>query len=1051
MSLPAQRASLRQTTSPCGTWWGVGFVLLTGLWLNLPAAIPQAAKDDPRYKLGYLVVTHYAGVDTNGVSDSLAGLQAAVNDAYSNNLAALFPSGTYLISDTLRCRAFHLAAGTNTDGSIDLGANPCQTYAYVLQGSTLGSRPAIKLVNAPAGNFDNTNNVRPLLMYRLYQSTNYPNLPQVDPPDANILDAPVGYNVNVDYLFEWELRNLDFDCNGHAGAVGVVFPADQGAVIANVRINATNAYAGFYGLPGASYGAVNIEVNGGRYGIRTGTVAGVGAAGSTVLGARLLGQTVATIEYDDFVPLTMMGFQISKAAAPVLSVKSSAYTGWNAMSLLDGSIRITGSPSAAAAVSNSAAKNLYLRNVYVNGATNLVKSGSRAPLSALGPWSRIDEYSYCDQRTTSGTGGKIRTITTRSMIDGVINTVEERVALATGNCGSPPADLVERHYPGHGVPTYEGPGSPPTVLVTDPPFSAIPGDSINDTRAIQQAIDAASAAGHGRVFIPKFNPNGSTSGAFLLTNTLTLRSNTVFFGASKSYVSELRTASTWRPTIPTPIVQTVDDAKASTYLGNLAINVDVSLYRNPFTYYHWRAGPASETYYLSGDSAYEYNPPTNANYYTALYFSGNAGGRHYFSLRGNAQRENVKDGYPSGFQNRTLRITNTFQPLWLYGWNLECGLMDSRRYDAEILNSANIRWLHWKREGQCSMLLVSNCTNFALYSAGDMRDPLPGGAANLEITGTSTNLLLANVLVQSTTDTNPTYFTLKEFISGQPTNAIRYPEGVSLYKRGSIDDGLMRLPPGMPEALAVAPVSSAQVNLAWPEVPGETGWRLERKTGTNAFVLLSNVTAGVTNYSDFTVLSTNTYTYRLSATNSAGASPPSWPVSVTTPANQPPALAPISNVTVNAGITLNLTSTASDPESPPQILTFNLLSAPTNATLNPTSGVFSWRSLAAQANSTNPVVVTVTDNGTPNLSTTQSFSIIVNPVARPTLFSPLISNGLFRLGVAGDYGPDYTLLASTNLTNWGPLTQTNTPRSPFWLMDTSGIAAPQRFYRVLMR
>lgn len=777
-------------------------IALAGLSVSSTAAIPQAAKDDPRYKLGYLVVTHYPGVDTNGVADSLAGLQAAVNDAYANGLVTLFPSGSYLISDTLRCRDFHVAAGTNADGSIRLAANPCQSYSFILQGSSIGPRPVIRLADAPSGDFDNTGSVRPILMYRLYESTSYPNSPQIDPPDSNILGAPSGYKVDSSYLFNWELRNVDIDCNGHPGAVGVVFPAAQGSLIANVRVDATGAFAGFYGLPGRNWGAVNIEVDGGRYGIRTGGPAGGSVAGSSIFGARLVNQTIAAIDHEDFVPLVMAGFRIVRAFAPAFEVKDnySTYTAWNTMSLLDGSIEITGGLTASAAIGNPGGKNLYLRNIYVGGATSLVKSATRAPLTGSGPWSRIDEYSYTDQRTTAA--GQPNLFTTWSMIDGVTNRNAERVKLATPNTGSPPNGLLSLHLPWHGMPTYEGAGSPPTLVVTDPPYDAAPGDATDDTYAIQRAIDDASAAGHGRVFIPKFNSAGTSSGAFLLTNTITLRHNTMLFGAAKAYVSELRTHPTWRPTVATDIVRTDDDADATTYLGNLALATDVSLYRNPFTFYHWRAGAASETFDLRLETVYEYRPPANPNHYTGVRYSGNAGGRHFFFPEAELDKVGNSAGpYPSnnGDQYRSLRVTGTSQPLWLYGFNLEGGKHDLRGFDAEIHNAANIRWLGWKREGYCSMLLLSNCQNFALYSAGAMREDIPEGDGRFRIAGACSNILLANLLVQADNGTDLPSSILIEALPGQPTHAIPYPECISIFRRGTPDDQSVRV--GIPLAL----------------------------------------------------------------------------------------------------------------------------------------------------------------------------------------------------------------------------------------------------------
>ena len=54
--------------------------------------------------------------------------------------------------------------------------------------------------------------------------------------------------------------------------------------------------------------------------------------------------------------------------------------------------------------------------------------------------------------------------------------------------------------------------------------------------------------------------------------------------------------------------------------------------------------------------------------------------------------------------------------------------------------------------------------------------------------------------------------------------------------------------------------------------------------------------------------------------------------------NTPPVLAAISNYTVNVGQTVAFTASATDSNQPPPTLTFSLLSAPTNATLDPNSG-----------------------------------------------------------------------------------------------------------------
>ena len=165
------------------------------------------------------------------------------------------------------------------------------------------------------------------------------------------------------------------------------------------------------------------------------------------------------------------------------------------------------------------------------------------------------------------------------------------------------------------------------------------------------------------------------------------------------------------------------------------------------------------------------------------------------------------------------------------------------------------------------------------------------------------------------------------------------------------------------------------------------------------------------------------------------------------PTNTPPTLAPITNQTVNAGQTIAFTASATDTDSPPQTLTFTLLAGATNATLNTNSGVFSFCPLVTQANSTNNFTLQVSDNGTPSLSATQSFSVVVNPLSAPAVSNVSIAGGQFRLSVGGQSGPDYAIEMSTNLTQWSTVFVTNSPAVPFVWTDTNA-AAPRRFYRL---
>lgn len=168
------------------------------------------------------------------------------------------------------------------------------------------------------------------------------------------------------------------------------------------------------------------------------------------------------------------------------------------------------------------------------------------------------------------------------------------------------------------------------------------------------------------------------------------------------------------------------------------------------------------------------------------------------------------------------------------------------------------------------------------------------------------------------------------------------------------------------------------------------------------------------------------------------------------PVNSSPALAPVSNRAINVGINLVFTNAATDANLPWQTLTYSLPIAPAGATIDTNTGVFSWRPTVAQANTANPVQVKVTDNGTPNLSAIQNFSVSVNPLAAPTLTAASVTGGQFALQVDGDFGPDYSIQTSTNLLDWATVFSTNSPALPFNWLDPEPANANLRFYRILL-
>lgn len=166
--------------------------------------------------------------------------------------------------------------------------------------------------------------------------------------------------------------------------------------------------------------------------------------------------------------------------------------------------------------------------------------------------------------------------------------------------------------------------------------------------------------------------------------------------------------------------------------------------------------------------------------------------------------------------------------------------------------------------------------------------------------------------------------------------------------------------------------------------------------------------------------------------------------------NAPPTLTAIADRTIIAGQTLTITNQASDIDLPAQALSFSLLNAPGGATIDAASGVFQWRPAIEPSPRIQSFAVKVADNGFPSLSATQSFQVTVNRPVKPAISTPKLSAGRFNFTISGDSGPDYTILASTNLIHWSSVGMSNSPLLPFFFSDPGAANLNRRFYRVLL-
>ncbi|MBW2529115.1 MAG: hypothetical protein JRI23_33365 [Deltaproteobacteria bacterium] len=729
----------------------------------------QTISDQELRDLGFILVNDYPGVDPTGTSDSLAGINQAIVDGINDNQTVWFHAdAVYRVSDTVRIGLFGL-------GQI----------CTILGGGGPGSgraRPKIVLEDNAAGFNNGGGAMRPVVCWRLFSNgaTSWP---------ADPLDNSGTYQGQANILFDSAWMNIDIDCGNNSDAFGMYFPAAQRVHAGEVTIDASGALGGWKGLLGRNSAMQNIKIVGGVWQLHNADAqTAEGSAGSCVAGLELVGdvRTTEPILHDDFVPLVIVGAKIVQTNGnPIFTSPSGISTGAGILCLIDAEITTGGGT----VFDNTTGKTLYLRNVYVRGTDQLVQSGSEPAVTATGAWKRIDEYAYTDQTPTNAGAREYRT---QSLINGVVSSAPEPATAITSGAAAPTTDFVARHS--INVPKVDrGPyvdiADHGAVGVLDWGNSLFENDQDNATpdsrAAIQEAIDAAEAAGHNTVFVPR--------GTFFVGSPgVALRKDTKLIGTGAS-ASVLAPHGSWTPTSKTYFMTTADDANGTAHFSNVGLTMrckdgTTGSASQPyghdwFSYINWQTGKGSSSIQIHQGrewmaSDFWCNPKD------VYAFSNNGGGKHYSFTDADGRRF----GHPDC---RVLRVTGTSQPLHIYGLNMEISKAGAPDADinAELDNAHNVRLYSCKREGHAPSASINDCTNVALYGFG--RQISTVNSYHIRIQGSSDQILIApSVADQANLATDSGRGNPEEELMGQSLVEITWPEGCSLYKRGELDDDL---------------------------------------------------------------------------------------------------------------------------------------------------------------------------------------------------------------------------------------------------------------------
>lgn len=582
--------------------------------------------------LGLVSVLDY-GADPSGARDSTAAIRRAVAAATTARKVTFFPSGTYLISDTIEMKQVltNEDAGTGNE--------------FMLLGSKVGPRPVLKLKDGapgfgacatyPASSADcrttsaidpascqvrSRTSLKPVLFF-WKESVSCPGEPELS-------DGSRTYRNSV--------KHLDIVLGQNPGAVGIRHWGAEGSRTEDVHIDARGGFAGIYELIGSGGLTMDVEVSGGQHGLY---IPRARDGSQLIVGLKLSGQESTPIVFSNWSPLSIVGFDISVRSGTIIALSGASNRGPH-LSLVDGHLRAA-SDNGRPLIQNSD-HSVYLKNVDVSGARTVVQNAAEALTvpSASGAY-YVGEYAYAGPYGTRfGDAAKLvrGRKTDATYLDGELASGSRVVRVAAP---TPPVDLIAKHVLPHALCDVEDPDA------LNVKARGAVGDGVaDDTAAIQSAIDQAKQSGKNKVLLPK--------GSYKVSATIMLQGRTELCGVARNAVN-LITSPSWKPGAQTPILATTDWAGGRAVASNFGVS---STNGNIFGIL-WRQGRASVVDGITLGMRGADEGSTVARRRTVV--RGGGGGRWYGQLSG--------DGYwrPQAPGTRAILVEGTSEPLSFYG------------------------------------------------------------------------------------------------------------------------------------------------------------------------------------------------------------------------------------------------------------------------------------------------------------------------------------------------------------------------------------------------